>query len=243
LQVFFGPVWGSFLELLLLQEAPKATSSPKRGQILQTAEAPKALLYTTSGKAPSEQLPELLASLLPSAPPVLPLLRLSAPPVSAGPRSVSANRRRPAQPGKSAASGLRSPSLEVAAPDPSPPAAPPPSLRAAPPAALLLATFLSARPTHRRISSLPASPPRGLAGGSARRHLPPARPPAASGSPPLRAPPAGGSAPRRLASTRPPPPALLRAALLFARSRPATLLLAGLMSKKLMGKNSPKQTC
>ena len=60
---------GSFLELLLLQEAPKATSSPKRGQILQTAEAPKALLYTTSGKAPSEQLPELLASLLPSARP------------------------------------------------------------------------------------------------------------------------------------------------------------------------------
>jgi len=54
---------------LLLQEAPKATSSPKRGQILQTAEAPKALLYTTSGKAPSEQLPELLASLLPSVRP------------------------------------------------------------------------------------------------------------------------------------------------------------------------------
>ena len=54
---------------MLLQEAPKATSSPKRGQILQTAEAPKALLYTTSGKAPSEQLPELLASLLPSARP------------------------------------------------------------------------------------------------------------------------------------------------------------------------------
>ena len=170
MQVFLGPVWGSFLELLLLQEVPKATSSPKRGQILQTAEAPKALLYTTSGKAPSEQLPELLASLLPSA----------RPPPSRSPPQI---RRHP-----------------------------PPSLRAAPPAALLLATFLSARPTHRRISSLPASPPRGLAGGSARRQLPPraatcrqwiSSPPRAprrrlcSASPCLHAAPAAGPAPRR----------------------------------------------
>ena len=63
--LFVGASW-SFCFSRKLQ---KPRAPPKRGQILQTAEAPKALLYTTSGKAPSEQLPELLASLLPSAHP------------------------------------------------------------------------------------------------------------------------------------------------------------------------------
>ena len=39
---YIGPVWGSFWELLLLQKAPKAKTSPKRGLLFPKAKAEKA---------------------------------------------------------------------------------------------------------------------------------------------------------------------------------------------------------
>ena len=107
--VVYGPVWGSFWELLGLQEAPKATIYPKRGRFSNQQKAAEAsftlqakkLLRTSFPSFCSDRRHPSPAHISARAPP--PRRPLDAPPLHAGRRSSSPPRRPPLLPSALAA--------------------------------------------------------------------------------------------------------------------------------------------
>ena len=63
---YIGPIWGSCWGLLLLHEAPKAKSSPKRGLLLLEAKAEKAHFTLAIEKLLSRSFPSFCGRTVPS---------------------------------------------------------------------------------------------------------------------------------------------------------------------------------